>query len=295
MTSQFVDTSFGKFAYEDVGNPGSTIVLLHGGAANLRAWDGVVRNLSRTNRCISLDLPSHGETTIDQLNFANLADAILKFCEQLSARRPFLVGHSFGGLVAATTALAHPEQFQAVMAVDPYLSNREVRRSHRSLKEALDEIREMTWPWQEVRDLEPEVERCFNNLQQPRRYPENSMAMIRRGYRLQDNGMFVRYPRKDDEMRAIEANWSVDLDQIYQSLPCPLSIAIATTTATMGLGSIDERRALLGEIDALVDDFESTEFECGHDIPGFMPEELSAYVDTWTRKLSQYSHYESIT
>ena len=109
--------------------------------------------------------------------------------------------------------------------------------------------------------------------------------MIRRGYRLQDNGMFVRYPRKEDEMRAIEANWSVDLDQTYKTLPCPLSIAIATT----GLGSIDERRAIISEIDALVDDFESTEFDCGHDIPGFMPEELSASVDDWTKKFNRFS------
>ena len=58
----------------------------------MRAWDGVVRNLSQTARCISLDLPAHGQTLIEPLKFPELGDAIFELCKKISVLQPFLIG-----------------------------------------------------------------------------------------------------------------------------------------------------------------------------------------------------------
>lgn len=277
MKSKFVSTTFGKIAYEDCGGGENTLVFLHGGAANLRAWDGVVQSLGKKHRCISIDLPAHGRTPIKQLPFDELNDALLEFCDSLSINQPFLIGHSFGGLVAATTASRHARRFTAVMAIDPYLTNQEVRGAHRDLAHALAKLQNIKWPWMEVRDLDNEVERCHSNLNMPRRYPESTKAMIRRGFRLQESGTYIRYPRREDEMKGVEANWSIDIDSIYEKLPCPLCIVIASS----GLPNIKTRKAVVSKLDSAAKNFRSIELECEHDIPGFLPEELGDSIDEW--------------
>ena len=43
MTSLFLNTAFGRFAYQDRGEGDNVLIFLHGGAANLRAMCSVMR------------------------------------------------------------------------------------------------------------------------------------------------------------------------------------------------------------------------------------------------------------
>lgn len=280
--TDFIQTRWGRIAFEDTGGSKSPVVLLHGGASNLRAWDGVISVLETSNRCISIDLPGHGQTRIQPLMFPQLRDALVEICERLGIAQPLLVGHSFGGLAsvfaANTRGLA-----AAVMAIDPYLSDREVARTFATLDEALDDLRQMEWPWPEVSDVDVDVERALRSLYTPRADAENLRAMIRRGYRPLDNGRFVRFPRREDEMRGVEANWSIDVTETFKGVTCPLSIALAAAIDETRLLS---RRRVVEEIGKAVDVLEHVEFDCGHDVPGFRPGDLGSYIKSWARRIA---------
>lgn len=281
MKTSHVLTRFGRFAIEDSGGAGTPVVLLHGGAANLRAWDGVVSLLCSTFRCVSIDLPGHGMTLVEPLKFESLSRALLELCEGLDIKRPVL-GHSFGGLAAAAAAASYAGSFSGVMAIDPYLSDREVRRSHQTLTEACDEIRRMDWPWPDADDVDVEVARCVKTQYSPRADEDNLKAMVRRGYRAQADGRFVRFPRKEDEMKGVEANWSIDVTETFKSVPCPLSIVLAANHARR----LEKRRRITNEIGSVLNEFDVFEFQCGHDIPGYLPKELADCIDAWVHKIA---------
>lgn len=244
--SEFVQTRWGPFALEDSQGSMPPILLLHGGASNLRVWDNVVGVLEDSNRCVCIDLPGHGQTPVAPLTFAQLRDAILEICDALNLQQRLLVGHSFGGLAAAFAANA-PGLAAGIMAIDPYLSDREVRRSFSRMEEALVELREMAWPWSEVEDIDAQIDELMQSLYTPRADPENLRAMIRRGYRQTNNGRYVRYPRREEEMSGVRANWSVNVTEIFKGVKSPLSIALAKATPARRLR---HRRSTLKEVSA---------------------------------------------
>jgi len=282
MKTEFVPTSFGKFAYEENGNGDTTYIMLHGGASNLRAWDGVVSKLKGLNRCVAVDLPGHGKTTVEPFGFQELASALIEICKEIEADKPILIGHSFGALVAVYTALHYPALFTGVMAVDPYLDSKEVKRKYRALNEALDEIRNMTWPWRVTSDIDVEIDRCLKENYSRRKDSKSLRAMIHRGFRLQADGRYVRYPRREEEMIGVRANWSIEISETFKAIEIPLSIAISSDR----VWRLEKRKATLIEFADVIRDFESTEFECNHDIPGYLPDELSDYIVSWTQRIT---------
>jgi pimeloyl-ACP methyl ester carboxylesterase len=281
MKDKFVATSIGQFAYELSGEGEASGILIHGGAANLRAWDGVVSILGRSNRCCTIDLPGHGKTSIEPVSFDLLTRAISELCQILEIDNPFVIGHSFGALVAAHLGQHYSNLMSGVMAVDPYLSNKEIRRKFNSVEEASSGVWDMQWPWRETDDVEEEVDRCLKAHYSPRADQENLRAMIRRGYRRQSNGKYLRYPRKQDEVRGIAANWSIDVGATFSSIACPLSVV----SSTDAVWNHAKRRENLSEIAVGVTDFESIEMDCHHDIPGYLPDTLGNYILAWTARV----------
>jgi len=178
MNTEYISTSYGDFAYEVNGGGETTFLLLHGGASNLRAWDGVTTILGVSNRCVVVDLPGHGKTTVEPLKFPDLAHALVEICTEMNIKKPIIVGHSFGGLAAAITAVNHSELLTGVMAIDPYLTDREVQRTHETLEDAIDEVRNMTWPWKDTSDVDAEVDRCLEKFYSPRQDRSSLKAMI---------------------------------------------------------------------------------------------------------------------
>ena len=200
-------------------------------------------------------------------------------CERIGVKQPLVVGHSFGGLVSAfisnTAGLV-----SGAMVIDPYLYDEEVRRHFANLEEALDEVRLMEWPWPDTSDLDAEVERVKSRYA-PRPDEGNLLAMIRRGYREVEEEQFRRFPRREDEMKGVMANWSVDITATFKGVKCPLSIVLATE---IDRPRLDARRRTVLDIREVLSASESTEFECGHDIPGFMPAELGRYIRSWAKR-----------
>ncbi len=104
----------------DSGN-GTPVVLIHGIGASLYAWRYALpplvaagyRVVAFDNRGFGFsDKPAHGYSTSD---YARLVVALL---DSLGIASAVLVGHSMGGVIAAETALRHPDRVRGLVLID---------------------------------------------------------------------------------------------------------------------------------------------------------------------------------
>jgi pimeloyl-ACP methyl ester carboxylesterase len=122
--SRFADLPGGLHVhYRDQGDPKAahTLVLVHGFAASLQAWEPWVARLTPQYRVISLDLPGHGLTRAPA-GYRASADANVAVIDELTRRlgatRFVLGGNSMGGGIAWNYALQHPERLDGLILVD---------------------------------------------------------------------------------------------------------------------------------------------------------------------------------
>jgi pimeloyl-ACP methyl ester carboxylesterase len=106
--SGYVSTRGIRFHFLDWGPTSApTILLLHGGSAHAHWWDFCAPALAVTYRVLALDLRGHGDTSWpDDADYSVQAhaDDVLAFAAALGRPIGGLVGHSFGGQVAAAVA-----------------------------------------------------------------------------------------------------------------------------------------------------------------------------------------------
>ena len=106
---------------QDTGQ-GEPLVLIHGLAATAAIWSAVAPALAQTRRVVTLDLPGFGASVPAGPGF-DLELVALRIARSLAAqgvRAPFdLVGHSLGGAVALTLAVARPRLVGRLVLVAP--------------------------------------------------------------------------------------------------------------------------------------------------------------------------------
>ena len=89
---------------------GEPLVLMHGGAGSWEHWVRNVDRLATAFRVIAIDQPSYGDSAPVEPDISNddylavVAGAVAEICG--AAPRIHLAGFSFGGLIAAATAVA---------------------------------------------------------------------------------------------------------------------------------------------------------------------------------------------
>ena len=122
--SRYVDLEDGlRVHYRDEGNPEAevTLVMAHGFAASLHAWEPWVERLKDDYRLVSLDLPGHGLTRAPE-GYQSSPEGQVAVVDALAAELglpPFvLAGNSMGGGVAWRYALAHPQKVRALVLVN---------------------------------------------------------------------------------------------------------------------------------------------------------------------------------
>lgn len=108
--------------YRDEGNPaGPAVVLVHGFAASLQAWEPWRARLGQDYRVISLDLPGHGLTRAPAGYTASIDGNVAvvdELTRRLGAKAFVLGGNSMGGGVAWNYALRHPDRLRGLILVD---------------------------------------------------------------------------------------------------------------------------------------------------------------------------------
>ena len=101
------------------------VVFVHGTPLDRRSWDPLIAELSGV-RCITYDLRGHGTAAAEDLpeSYDALADDLARMLAEHGVDRAHVVGHSFGGQVAAAFAARHAARAASVTLVccrlEPY-------------------------------------------------------------------------------------------------------------------------------------------------------------------------------
>jgi pimeloyl-ACP methyl ester carboxylesterase len=108
-------------AYEERGT-GVPIVFVHGLTFSRRTWDPIMDRLAGRFRCVTLDLPGHGESGGLPRSKEEVGPQIHALVTHLGIERPVVVGHSLGGIEATMYAARYP--VSGVVNVDQTLEIR---------------------------------------------------------------------------------------------------------------------------------------------------------------------------
>ena len=103
---------------------GVAVVLIHGAAANLRDLENVLgERLAQRHRVLFDDRPGHGwSATADDPEPASLrreAALLYEALQGIGVTRAILVGHSWGGALAAAYALDYPQNVSGLVLLAP--------------------------------------------------------------------------------------------------------------------------------------------------------------------------------
>ena len=121
-TTKFVELKGGETVYYiDEGVGEQTIFFVHGLANNALSWQQNIASLSKQFRCIAIDLPGSGLSTVAKENYSMkyFSAVIVELVEKLQLKRVVLCGHSMGGQIVLTTALLFPNVCDKIILCAP--------------------------------------------------------------------------------------------------------------------------------------------------------------------------------
>jgi 3-oxoadipate enol-lactonase len=98
---------------------GPPLVLVHGTPLDAHAWDGLLPRVATSHRVITYDLRGHGSARSCDLpaSYEPLVDDLAAVLDARGLERAHVVGHSFGGQVAAAFATSHPDCVSALTVI----------------------------------------------------------------------------------------------------------------------------------------------------------------------------------
>jgi pimeloyl-ACP methyl ester carboxylesterase len=112
-----------RLHYQQAGQ-GPDVVLLHAVTSNLAVWlfINLVEVLARDYRVTAYDLRGHGASSVTPTGYtsAEMAEDFRHLHEGLGLGPAYLVGHSFGAVVALHAAVLCPERVAGLILSDPY-------------------------------------------------------------------------------------------------------------------------------------------------------------------------------
>lgn len=97
----------------------TNLIFLHGWGASWQVWQPVLDKLKGKYNLYAPDLPGFGSHPISTYQtLQNYTDYLIKYIKENHISKPIVIGHSFGGAVAAKSAIDHPTLFSKIVLVD---------------------------------------------------------------------------------------------------------------------------------------------------------------------------------
>ena len=134
--------------YEEAGH-GHPVLLLHGGALDLRMWDDQVPAFARHHRVIRVDARGHGKSETPTTPFRQ-CDDIAELLGELRIGRAALIGLSMGAGAATDTALEYPDLVSHLVVIgagtnEPAFHDPWILDLQRQAKEAEQRLDASAW------------------------------------------------------------------------------------------------------------------------------------------------------
>ena len=117
VTREFVTQEFGltKSSYDP-------ILFIHGMGSAATAWKPLIRALHSEYRCITVDLPGHGETPYlpnEAMDPYSLGTTLLSIMDRKQIEKFHIVSNSWGGWISLEMAALEPKRIASVTALAP--------------------------------------------------------------------------------------------------------------------------------------------------------------------------------
>jgi pimeloyl-ACP methyl ester carboxylesterase len=115
FTHRFVDapgdSEFIRWHYVEAGS-GEPIVFLHGIPDSWYQWHHQMASLSKSHRCIAVDLKGYGQSdkTAGDYGYAGVAEQLFTMLEQIGLKQFNLVTHDRGSVLGDYITANHPDQ-----------------------------------------------------------------------------------------------------------------------------------------------------------------------------------------
>lgn len=108
-----------RIAYFEVPGGKDPILWIHGMGSYRETFHPILIHPPTPNQHLAMDLPGFGDSGHypRRHTLMDYAEAVRGFLQALNISRAILVGHSFGGMVAAETAIRFPERVQGLVLV----------------------------------------------------------------------------------------------------------------------------------------------------------------------------------
>ena len=111
-----------KTRYWEMGNEGSTIVLIHGLGGCIENWELNLEALSKRHRVYAVDLVGCGLTEKPSIRYSIplLAKFVQDFMSLKDIEKPCVIGHSIGAGIAIDMVLLDPARIDRLILVDGF-------------------------------------------------------------------------------------------------------------------------------------------------------------------------------
>jgi len=106
------------------GEDGPAVLLVHALGLDWRMWDAVMSKLALGRRVFAYDIRGHGRAAGSRTQFTmqDTANDLIGVLDAVEVKRAHVVGLSYGGAIAQTAAVSHPDRFAslALLATTDY-------------------------------------------------------------------------------------------------------------------------------------------------------------------------------
>ncbi len=96
--------------YAEYGEEGYPLILVHGNGGSHKSLEEAALYLANDYKVYAIESRCHGKSTdADEISYDLMAKDIKEFIEAMGLEKPYLMGHSDGGINALTVAYTYPD------------------------------------------------------------------------------------------------------------------------------------------------------------------------------------------
>jgi lipase len=137
MVLKAVDIGGASIPYLSYDGDGPTIVFLHATGFLPWLWHPIARELESSYRIFAPYYCDHRVTDPENGGFSwmQLAEDLVKFCECMNIKNPYMVGHSMGGAIMTIAAGKYGLDIKKMMLIEPIFLPREIYNMQMRVKD----------------------------------------------------------------------------------------------------------------------------------------------------------------
>ncbi len=201
-----------------------TAVLHHGLASSQHIWDLMVPHLSRKYRVVTFDARGHGRSGKPGggYGFDHTVTDTMAVLRTTRARRPILVGHSWGAMVALEVAARHPRAVGGAVLIDGGISR--MRDGFASWPEARAALSPPHLAGMPVAEFRAMIPRFFGDAVDVTPQVEDIVLTV---MRVGSDGTIRPRLSRANHMRILRAIWEQDPPTLHARLRTPALAILA--------------------------------------------------------------------